>query len=860
MVSTRAQSILRPWWLHVIGLAFVIVLSPAIGWAQSAATATLIGSVVDESGAAVPAATVTLLNPATSAERQVVSDERGAFAFLTLAPGLYTLRVTLSGFTPVSLEAVQLQVGDTRSVRVTLRVQAVEATVTVAGAGRRGTPSQSTVVDAELVERQPLNGRGFQTLLELAPGVVIASTDVTTGGTFSVNGQRTGSNVFQVDGVSANFATTAALTPYQSSGGGLPSLSAQGGTNTLASIDAVQEFAVETSSYAPEFGRQAGAQVTIVTRAGTNAFHGSAFEFFRDDALDAADFFANAANLPKAELSQHNFGATFSGPLVRNRAFFFGTYEGLRLRQPITSAPYDVPSLAARQAATGRAAALLNAFPLPTSAPREDAPDTATFIGTFSNPSSLDAASLRVDGRLNERWTIFARYNRGPSEIQERAYFATPNTISFREYLTETLTGGLTLVGRTFTNDLRLNVSRARAGDRYEIDDFGGAVVPPTSALLPSFANPETDLGLAYIGAGDSGLYLGRNSRNRQRQLQIVNVTIVVRGGHTVKFGLDYRRLDPRGGDAPRYESGLFFDTPTDLLNDTVPFFFAATVTENLTPVYHNLSLFAQDAWRTARATITFGLRWDLSPAPSAGGATLPWTVGDLDGPAGPELRPPGTRYFETSYGDVAPRVGFTYLLAPERGTVLKGGTGVFFDLPYTFTGSGLTPGAYPFGNDVIDGPIPLSGGLVDAPVPPPSLAPPYGRMIAYDDDARTPYTVQWSVGAEQELGSRGSLSVAYVGAAGRRLGRVESLRDLFADFTRLDIVRTIAASDYHSLQLQYRVNAGQGMHALVSYTLGHSTDTVSNESISNFQAPLGAYDPEQDRGPSDCVTRLWAR
>jgi hypothetical protein len=200
--------------------------------------------------------------------------------------------------------------------------------------------------------------------------------------------------------------------------------------------------------------------------------------------------------------------------------------------------------------------------------------------------------------------------------------------------------------------------------------------------------------------------------------------------------------------------------------------------------------------------------------------------------------------------------VGFTYLIAPELGTLIKGGTGVFFDLPYTFTGSGLTPGAYPFGNDVIDGPIPLSGGLIDAPVPPPSLDPPYGRMIAYDDEVRTPYAVQWSVGAEQRLGSHGSLSAAYVGAAGHRLGRVESLRDVFADFTRLDVVRTVAASDYHSLQLQYRLRAGAGLHALLSYTLGRSTDTVSNESISNFQAPFGTYDPERDRGPSDFDVR----
>jgi hypothetical protein len=829
-----------------------VCVSPLVGWAQPA-TSTLSGTVVDQSGGALPSVSLTLIHVETALERSATADDAGVFSFPVIPPGRYVLRAHREGFAPTQFDNVVLNVGDHLRLSVTLKVGTITDAVTVVADTRRMSPGLATVVGSEFVERQPMNGRSFQTLIELSPGAVIVPTNVTTGGTFSVNGQRTGSNGFSVDGVSANFGAAASFTPYQTAGGGLPSLSAQGGTNTLASVDAVQEFAIETHGYAPEFGRQSGGQISIVTRSGGNQLRGSVFDFWRDTDLEAKDYFARRANLPKPELRLHNFGATLGGPIVRGRAFFFASYEGLRLSQPVTSPPFIVPSIAAREVATGRIADILRAFPLPTSEDPDD-PDGGFFVASYTNPSSLDAVSVRLDTRFGTDWSVFGRYNRAPSEIQERAYFATPNTISFREHLTETITGGATWARNALTNDLRLNFSRATAGDRYEIDDFGGAIVPPTSALLPPYGDPARDLGLLYIG-GDSGLTLGRNSTNRQRQFQVVNTTSFVHGPHHIKVGVDYRRLTPITASTGQWNGGFFFDTPTDASNGLMSFFYASVTTERLEPVYDNFSLFAQDSWTFPRLSLTYGLRWDVSPAPTDASGHLPYTVTGLDSPEGPQLAPPNTTYYRTSWTDFAPRFGATYQLLPDRGLLLKAGVGLFYDLPYAFTGSALLGGAYPYGSVTVASPLLLTDPLVDAALPPVTIAPPYGDVTAYEAGYRTPRTTQWHAGIEQSLRGNGSLAVAYVGSAGRRLGRVESVRNATPDFPRIDIVRNAARSDYHALQAAVRYRA-VAMQLSASYTVASAEDTVSNESISNFQAPAGTYDPERDRGPSDFDVR----
>src|SRR5262249_13329660 len=243
---------------------------------------------------------------------------------------------------------------------------AASETITVEG----GTPlvntqsgTVSTVIDRTFVDNLPLNGRSFQTLILLTPGAVVTTTAFDDQGQFSVNGQRADANYLTLDGVSANFGITGFLAMVQSASGALPALSASGGTNSLVSVDAMQEFRVQTSSFAPEFGRTPGGQISIVTRSGTNSFHGTLFEYFRNDVLDAKDWFVNFNGLKKPAERVNDFGGVFGGPIFKNKTFFFFSYEGQRLRQP-TAQQTAVPDTTVRQQAPLAMRPYLNAYPI----------------------------------------------------------------------------------------------------------------------------------------------------------------------------------------------------------------------------------------------------------------------------------------------------------------------------------------------------------------------------------------------------------------------------------------------------------------------------------------------------------------
>jgi hypothetical protein len=394
------------------------------------ATATLSGIVTDQNKALVRGANIVAINTDNAFQRPALTNDEGTFVIPSLPPGNYTVKVEHDGFKTREIKNVVLNVNDYINLEVSLYIgdlsnQRVDVS---------NTPSltdQSTSVGSTVDSRfvgLPLNGRSFQSLFTLIPGVVLTKATGTEQGQFSVNGQRANANAFYIDGVSANIGVPTNATTGQSAGGSLPGLSAAGGTNNLVSIDALQEFKVETSSYAPEFGRTPGAQVLISTRSGTNKWHGTLFEYFRNDVLDANDWFANSRGQAKPPLRQNDFGGVLGGPILiprfgeggkqpwyngKDRTFFFFSYEGLRLRQP-TFAITDVPALSARQAAPLSIQPFLNAFPRPTGAPRTN--NFAEFAAGFSNPSSFDATSLRIDHNINEKVMLFGRYNNSPSE------------------------------------------------------------------------------------------------------------------------------------------------------------------------------------------------------------------------------------------------------------------------------------------------------------------------------------------------------------------------------------------------------------------------------------------------------------
>lgn len=827
-------------------------------------TATLSGLVQDPQTASIQGAKLILRDPARGFTRETTSDASGIFLFPHLPPSTYDLSIEARGFATSRYERIVLNANDQRSLPVSLKVAQRDDTVTVTEDIPlvSESPAVATSVDQKFIENQPLNGRSFQSLIALSPGVQLTPSSIVDQGQFSVNGQRTATNYFTVDGVSANFGTPFATTPYEA-GGAVPTLSAQGGTAALASVDAVQEFTIQTSTYAPEYGRQPGAQVAIVTRSGTNSLHGTAFNYFRNDKLDANSWFGNFNGLRRPALRQNDFGFTLGGPVLlpklydgRNRTFFFASYEGLRLIQPVISVPSRVPSLAARQQATGMVKALLEAYPLPVADPLPNAPLETPYITSFSNKANLDATSFRIDHNFSSRLLAFGRYNYAPSENLERGRFATPSFLTQLPALSETLTAGATmLISPSFTNDLRFNWSKSRGGQIYTQDTFGGAKLLPRELLFPSFADPATSLYYLTIGGNDENtISPGTFSDNTQEQYNIVNISTWNLASHAWKFGIDFRRLAPSVGGR-LYSKVLTVPTITQLATGIVPTAEVRQVNNFLEPRYNNFSAFLQDTWRIRpRFTLTYGLRWEVNPAPSEANGNLPVTVRGLANFSTATLAPAGSKLYDTTYANFAPRVGISWQPLRSRSTVIRGGLGMFYDLGYSFAGTALSPGNYPFSRSSFYSNIPIDDPRLFGTAAALNTNPPYPRLFAYAEGYQLPYTLQYSFAVEQPFGSTNSLELSYVGSASRRLARVESLRASVLRnplFTRIDFVNNEGYSDYNSLQVQFKRRFARGFQALLAYTWSKSLDTASDESITNLQAPAARTGIDLDRGPS---------
>ena len=406
-----------------LALLFLTALTSVVR-AQST-NASLAGRITDPAKAVIVAAIVSAINAGTSVRYETTTNGAGEYYLANLPPGLYSIEVESSGFKKLIKPDVTLHVQDSLRLDFEMTVGSVSESVTVAaGAPLANTESAavSTVVDRTFVENLPLNGRSFQSLIALTPSVVLTKATLGEQGQFSVNGQRADANYFTVDGVSANIGVTAGGGLGQGAAGALPGVSAFGGMNNLVSVDALQEFKIQTSTYAAEFGRTPGGQVQLSTRSGANDFHGTLFEYFRDDALDANNWFNNSLRLSKPVMRQNDFGGVLGGPIARKRAFFFLSYEGLRLRQPQTRLTI-VPTSTARQSVPANIQPYLNAYPLPNAT--DFGNGTAQFNASYSNPSTLNATSLRVDSELTSRVNLWGRYNYAPSTSNERGPFGT---------------------------------------------------------------------------------------------------------------------------------------------------------------------------------------------------------------------------------------------------------------------------------------------------------------------------------------------------------------------------------------------------------------------------------------------------
>jgi hypothetical protein len=856
----------------ILAGVFAVALCSSV-FAQSP-TGSIGGIVFDPDARTIPGAEIIVVNDLTRVQYETKTNNLGIYAVPNLPPGPYRVQASKVGFKTLIKPDIVLNVQDSITINFTLPVGATSIAVTVEG----GAPminttdaAVSTVVDRQFAENLPLNGRSFQTLIELTPGVVLTPSSVFDGGQFSVNGQRAASNYWMVDGVSANFGAGGVVgAPGNGSAGALPSFSVLGGTNSLVSVDALQEFRIQTSTYAPEFGRTPGGQISIVTRSGTNQFHGTAFDYLRNDVFDASNWFNGYTNnppLPKAEERQNDFGGTWGGPIFKGHTFFFFSYEGLRLRLPQTAIT-NVPDMSARQNAVPALQPYLNAFPFDPNQP-DLGHGVAQFNASFSNPATLDAYSLRVDHKLNADLTIFGRYNYSPSSIVQRGSNGNALSSVTRDSLTtQTATVGATWsISPTVANDFRFNYSRTNGENDSFMDDFHEAV-PLTSLPFPAPYTAQNATFVFHMLDFNNGniLSAGQGSHRLQRQVNLTDNLSAQKGSHSLKFGADFRRLSPVYDPAAYSQSAVFFTTAEAETGNLGFGFLVSARTSAL--LFHNLGVFAQDTWRMIpRLTLTYGFRWDVDFAPSSasGPSLLAVTGYNLNDLSTLAIAPAGTPPFKTTYGNVAPRIGAAYLVSQSQDwqTVLRGGFGVFYDLATSQAGNAYLGGSnYPFGGfDVLVGTaiggtskFPLSpSDATPPPITPASLSPGgTSSLYAFDPNLKLPYTLEWNVALEQALGTQQTISASYIGAIGRRLLQTAFIFSPNPNFGSAYLIGNTATSDYNALQLQFQRRLSHGLQALASYSWSHSIDTGSAGSFANASNRPVPGSANQNRGPSD--------
>ena len=826
---------------------FFAALWTCVGMSARAdsSTANLTVSLTDSSGAVIPGARLLLRNSDTNQEQQAKSGSSGSAVFPFLKPGHYQLTVSKETFADVVVDTIVLNVGDERHLQLALKVGSAAQTVTVDGTGltlNTTDASVSTVVDRKFVANIPLNGRSFQDLISLTPGVVTQSSQaggsVQSQGDFSVNGQRTETNYYTVDGVSANVGAGPPSGAGQNgTTGSIAGSTALGTSQSLISVDALQEFRVSSSTYSAEYGRTPGGQFSILTRSGTNTFHGTLFDYLRNDVFDANDWFSNHDGIPKTPLRQNDFGGTVGGPVRiphfydgKQRSFFFVSYEGLRLVQPVGASTQYVPSATLRSIAPAPIQAVLNAFPKPTGSEIPDSSGDpsglAPFVAAYSLPANIDATSVRVDQKIGNRLSVFFRYGYTPTNTSSR----TLSTLFTQQQNSQTYTAGADgALSSHFSNTLRANFSASLSQQQSALDSFGGAI---PEDLRAAFGDPDSASTYQYFpyiyinGVGSSYLNVTRTS-NKIRQWNITDSFALSLGKHQLRIGIDERHVvsplnPPISGVNPYYYSR------SDVLNNSASFVYVYKDTD-ARPAFNEFSAFVQDQWQMRRdLSLSLGLRWEVDPPPSAADGNPAYTAfGNPQDPSTLTLAPHGTPPWHTTWYNLAPRLGMAWTAHDHPGheTVLRAGGGVFFDTgnqtagqPYSGLGFETIGTSY---NEAL--PLPASAFDLSTAVTPPYTS----AVFVFPQHLQLPYTLQWNLSMDQAFGSAQTLTLSYVGSSGRRLlqGQYRDVSAITPDFVAIQYFPNGVTSNYEAMQAKFQRSVASGLQALASYTWSHSLD-----------------------------------
>lgn len=831
--------------LSVLVTLSMVTLGGSASLAAQPATSRLSGIIRDTTDALVAGVVVQLQNQATGEQRTAASDANGRYVLPGLRPGRYELKASGSSLELEQPLVVQIELEQDSRLDLRVRPSGIQESVSIpAEVPILGTRDGSigTIVTRQLIESLPLNGHSFHALLELTPGVV------TVPGGFAVSGQRADANYFTVDGISANVGTTDGNSLASSGAGQAATTSVAGSFASMAALDSIQEIHIQTSSFAPEFGRAPGAQISIATRSGTNALHASVSYGTRSDALDARNWFVNYNGLAQPRLAQHAFGGSIGGPVVVGRLFYFGTYDALRLTQPRVLTG-DAPGTSLRAQAPPAMAALLNTYPLPTG------PVGANGLGKYAATSDdtihSDATAARVDYALTAGSQLFGRYNDAPS----KSTVSSIPSLNATKDRAQSLTIGLTSALRSsLLLDLRGNYSRSSATGSYsQRPSEGSESLPPS--FFPSSIDLVRDTTSFGVMAG-STLSLGTRGHHTQDQVNFVGSLSYVLGSHAIKMGADYRRLTP-GGEFADHEIQVIVSSLADLLASQ-----ATTVNvrrhRGTNGTYASLGTYAQDSWRASdRLTLTLGARWDLNPPPSFESGEAPFAAANVDSAASLSLAPEGTSLWSTQFNAIAPRIGVAYQLGESARTTLTGGIGLFYGMGTETSASLLNASIFPNESKLTSTRVSLpftAEALVGLPIDQFSTNPPYlGTVYLVDPHLELPRSTQWNIRLERQLSTKQSASVAYVGSMDRQLLTQQVLIQPNVNFqSQVRLYKNGAESDYKSLQLSYRRRESAGLEIQASYTLAKTVDTVSatNQDLPAFD--LGG----PQKGPADFDVR----
>jgi hypothetical protein len=847
--------------------------------------ARITGIVTDQSKAVIHGAQVIATNEDTGVRYESPSNSSGIYLLPSLPPGNYRVEVQSSGFKSIIKPGLTLHVQDVAEINFEMAVGSASESVTVSDEGivlNTTDASVSTVIDRKFVENIPLNGRSFQDLISMTPGVVTQSPQNSSqypgnNGDFSVNGQRTESNYYLVDGVSANTSSGYATGYAQAANGGtIAATTALGTTQSLISVDALQEFKVESSTYSAEYGRSPGGQFSFATRSGTNGLHGVIFDYLRNNAVDANDWFNDHYGVAQPALRQNDLGGTLGGPVWiphvykgTNRTFFFVSYEGLRLSQPQAATIQYVPDSSLRHSAAPALQPILNAFPI-QSVNGIDYPNAglAQFIQPYTVPSQIDATSIRLDHEFSSKLSTFFRFSDTPSTATSR----TLSMIDKAESNSRTYTLGVTTqIQPRVTNEFRVGYSNSDSILNASLDSFGGATpVNLTQAVgLGGFSNPYAlfYLSIPLTSSATGTAYIGQeNAQNQGHQWNVVDSASISSGKHQMKVGVDYRRIaSPLLPSSPYalsyFASGSSLVTDSPLLVDVFKYIDA-------TPLFNEIALYAQDAWRvTPRITLSLGLRWESDPPPTEANGNDAFTLqGNVGDPSTLTIAPRGTPLWKTSWFDFAPRLGVAWTVhdTPGLETVLRAGGGVFFDTANELATQGFDSLGFEATKTYFGASLPLTASQLNFS---PSTTAPYtsSTIYAFPENLQLPYSLQWSASVEQALGKSQVLTLSYVGSNGRRLIQEQqySLGKLNPEFGTVILIPSGVTSNYQSLQVKFQRSVANGLEALASYTWSHSLDFGSNSSAlplirgnsdfdvrNNFQAGL-SWELPQTRAKS---------